>query len=97
MTRAKKITKRQVDVLNTLDMLTYQNKRPPSLHELMQAVDAKSTSAVGYQLRAGVRIGRAVELRTAAGKKYVPAWWWKMVSENVEKYYENNQNASNRN
>lgn len=81
-------TNAQMITWDELDKMTADNKYPPSARELKINLGWRSSSLILERLRAGIRYGRVVEIQNAAGPHYVPAWWWKMVSENVEKYYE---------
>ena len=75
----------QVAMWDALDRLTLENQRPPVIRELMQAVGKRSTSATIYKLARGIQFGRVSQI----GNHYVPAWWAKMLHENMEKYYGN--------
>lgn len=73
----------QVAMWDALDRLTMENRRPPVIRELMQAVGKRSTSATIYKLARGIQFGRVSQI----GNHYVPAWWARMLNENMEKYY----------
>lgn len=86
--KAKAPTAGQVDTWNKLDEMTAQRRNPPSVRELMIALGCSSTSLIFHRLQRGVTEGRVVRVDTGNVPRYVPAWWDKMVSENMEKYYE---------
>lgn len=86
--KAKSPTAGQVDTWNKLDAMTAERRNPPSVRELMIALGCSSTSLIFHRLQRGVTEGRVVRVDTGNVPCYVPAWWDKMVSENMEKYYE---------
>ena len=77
----------QIKAWDTLDALTAENKIPPSMTDLMAETGTTSTSVMKHRLDSGVRVGRIVGMKVRGGTKYVPAWWLRMVNENVNKYY----------
>lgn len=70
-----------------MDELTLKNKYPPSVRELMVALKWNSTSATFCRLERGVKDGRVVKINGSV-PHYVPAWWHRMVVDNVEKYHD---------
>ncbi len=94
MTGARKQpTRYQVAAWDALDRMTAKNKFQPSARELMQALGCNSTSTIMERLYAGVRLGRVVMIRNGAGPHFVPAWWDRMVTENMSRYFSESREA----
>lgn len=89
MNKRQPPTELQLHLWSVMDRMTAENKRPPSIRELMVEAGASSTSSTIYRLDRGVREGRVIRTSCSIGHVYVPAWWQKMINENLEKYYGN--------
>ena len=84
----------QLSLWKLLDELTAKNLRPPTIRELMLEAGAKSTSTIMHRLNRGVVAGRVTRCDKGDGTHvYVPAWWDRMITENVPVYFGGQKNA----
>lgn len=86
-----------LSVWDALDRLTVTHLRPPTIHEVMDYVGKRSTSVTIFHLDRGVKEGRVVRKRTRRGNTYMPTWYFKMLTENVTKYYGESNGKTNSN
>lgn len=75
---------------DALDRLTLVQVVPPSIRELMRELGRASTSMTVYRLERGVEAGRVSRVHFKGRCHYVPAWWYRMVIENMKRYYGKN-------
>lgn len=81
-------TQKQLAVWDALDRLSITELIPPSIIDLMVECDMTSKSVILARLKRGVIDGRVATIPTRGGMKYVPAWWYKMINQETENYYE---------
>jgi hypothetical protein len=81
-------TNKQLDVWDALDRLTITELMPPSIIDLMVECDMTSKSVILARLKRGVIDGRVATISTRGGTKYVPAWWFEMIRNETDNYYE---------
>ncbi len=97
MNKRQPPTPLQLHLWKVLDEMTARNRRPPTIRELKEETGSSSTSTTIYQLMRGIDAGRVVKITPEFGaqRAYAPAWWAKMVEENLDKYYvmERSKNA----
>lgn len=77
----------QMMVWDALDRLTKCAPLPPSMTDLLEETGMTSTSVLKHRLDCGVRVGRVTKVPCRGGSKYVPAWYHRMIVENMDKYY----------
>jgi len=78
----------QREAWSTLSRMTMEAKRPPSIRELMTETGQRSTSTMVSRLERGVKAGMVIKVPGAFGAQYAPAWWGRMIEDNIERYYE---------
>lgn len=88
MKKRQSPTPLQLQLWKVLDELTAKNLRPPTIRELMLEIGVNSTSTVMHRLNRGVVAGRVSKFDKGDGTHmYVPAWWDRMITENVPVYF----------
>ncbi len=85
--KPKSPTVAAVNVWDALDRITAKKKMPPTIREIMNATGSNSTSATLYKLERGIKANRVARIEAGASRCYVPAWWIKMIRENMRNYY----------
>ena len=84
----KQTTKKMIEIWDMFDQVTIRDLRPPTIRELMDDLKVKSTSLVSYRLWRGVEVGLVCTYYDRWGRMhYAPAWWSRMVLENIERYH----------
>jgi SOS-response transcriptional repressor LexA len=85
--RQRPPTDKQKEAWDKLDAMTAERKNPPSVRELMLALGCSSTSIIFHRLQRGICEGRVIRVDSGSVPHFVPAWWSRMVHENMERYY----------
>lgn len=70
-TSTRPITARQQELLNVIEKLMAEHKRPPSVREIAAAMDIKSPNGVMVHLRALVKKGYVAKERTSRSIRLV--------------------------
>jgi hypothetical protein len=87
-------TPEQISTWDALDRLTLVQVVPPSIRDLMRELGRASTSMTVYRLERGIEAGRVSRVIVNGRRHYVPAWWRRMIVENMRNYYGKMENTT---
>ncbi len=88
MPTKKMITPGMIKAWDALDVLTLKLNRPPTINEIMDQTDLKTTSLIRTYFLRGVESGRVATLDTRGGRvSYVPVWYLEMIKSHIAGAY----------